>query len=263
MQVLSIRNNEKYNHVQSFKAYTAKQICGELCKGACCNIGTPTSASFKTVTDALWVQSRIEPTDPKNKSLIQRTILKWMVNSDNPHVLAANGYANACIEAILKEKNKFNLMNLKTALNALNKMLCELLGEKELFFAVTNPDAVDLTADDFIDNEVKNICMYKDNRTNFCTIYNGVEDENGNKIERPSACLKLGGPDWPCLWLSPEKLKGICLNIASDLANRRGVELKDIDTNEVIQRVTKAYKLNNDFWVKIWEPFIKNKEADL
>ena len=261
MQVLSIQNNERYNYKQTFKSLTPKSICSDLCKGACCNEGTPTSAAFKTITDSLWVQSKIKFTNPKEKRLIRRNICKWLVKSDNPDVITANDYANECIQAILTATNKADIIRLKKALNALNAMLCELMGNKEAFIAVTDSDAVNLPLDDFIDREVKNMCMYKDDHTNLCTIYDGVKDETGKKIGRPSACLKVGR-EWPCLWFQPDLLMNICDEIKAELATDRDVDPDEIDFREVMRYIEDNYKLNGSFWEKIWKPFIENKYAN-
>lgn len=259
MQVLSIQNNEYFTYQKSFKGYAAQQICAELCQGACCNHGTPMNSVLKKITDRLCVQYKNIPDNLKSTVLIKTPIVKWVVDSQNPDIISLNNLANIYIDAISRESNVEIIKKLEAELDALNDKLHELIGDKEEFCAVTNPEIKDLSDYEIISSDI-NICMYKDHgKTNLCTIYDGIKDDEGNTVKRPYACFAIGSDVMPCPWHHPEKYAELCQKTREKLASM-GYGM--LPAQVIQQYVARQYNLNEVFIEKIWEPFIKKEEAN-
>lgn len=260
MIISTLQNNNIPNFKTSFKAYTPQQICAELCKGACCDHGTMMNGVLKKFTDRLCSQYKTMPDNLKSAVLIKTPIVKWAVSSQNPDVISINNLANAYIDAISRETDKTVIQQLEAILELLNEKLCELLGDNETFCAVTNKDLANSSNDDIV-TAGTNICMYKDHgKTNLCTIYHGIENSDGSKIERPSVCIKVGSDELPCPWHHPEKYAEICSKIGEALAyNGYGI----LPEKVIAQYVAQQYNLNETFIEKIWTPYIKSLDKSI
>jgi len=258
MQLLSVKNYTNYHYQQSFRGYTAQQICADLCKGACCNHGTAMNSTLKKITDKICAHYRTIPDNMKSAVLIKTPIVKWIVNSKNPDVISLNNLANTYIDAISKETD-INIINkLEAKLSELNTKLSEILGVDETFCAVTNPELLNASNDDIVTAD-NNICMYKDHdKTNLCSIYNGVKDENGDIIERPNACFSVGSSEMPCPWHNPEKYAEICSKTAALFASK-GYGL--LPPQIIQQYVARQFNLNEVFVEKIWKPYINKLDT--
>lgn len=254
MKVLSISQN---NYQQNFKAntYTAKEICADLCQGTCCNHGTVMNANLKKITDKLCASYESIADSLKSTILIKAPIVKWLVNSPLPEVQSLNKLANTYIDAISKEKDSKRIELLKFELDKINQKLLELTGESEPFVAVTNKELRDANFLE-VQSNATNICMYKDHgKTNLCTIYNGIKDENGNIQSRPSPCFKFGSDELPCPWHHPEKYIELYRQTKVLLEKNGYFGLPQ----EIIQRyIAEQYNLNKIFNEKIWQPYLQS-----
>ena len=252
MKVLQISQNY---YSPKFQGYTSKEICAELCKGACCNHGTAMNANLKKITDKLCASYTSISDSLKSIILIKAPIVKWLVNSPFPEVQSLNKLANTYIDAISKEKDPKKLDLLKIELDKINQKLLELTGESESFVAVTNKELKDANFWE-VQSNATNICMYKDHgKTNLCTIYDGVKDENGNVQSRPSPCFKFGSDELPCPWHNPEKYVELYHKTKAMLARNGYIGLPQ----ETIQRyIAGQYNLNEVFNEKIWQPYLQS-----
>lgn len=254
MKVLPISQNNYYQRT-SFKGYTPKEICADLCHGACCDHGTAMSANLKIITDKICASYRTIADNLKSSLLITTPVVKWVVNSKNPEVQTLNELANTYIDAISRETDAAKISQLEKLLTEINKKLKSLTEDFESFVAVTNPELKDKSFLDVQVSKAKNVCMYKDDKkTNLCKIYNGIKDEKGIVEGRPSPCLKVGSSEAPCPWLNPEKYPELCYRTKALLENNgyTGISM------ETVQRyIAEQYNLNEVFIEKIWQPFLK------
>ena len=99
MKILSITTNNNSYQPKFKAAYTPKEICADLCKGACCNHGTAMGANLKKIADKLCASYRTIADSLKSTILIKAPIVKWLVNSPYPEVNALNNLANTYIDA--------------------------------------------------------------------------------------------------------------------------------------------------------------------
>ena len=251
MKVLQISQN----YYSPKFGYQPEEICAVLCNGSCCDHGTVMNANLKRITDKICSSYQTIADDLKSNVLIKAPIVKWLVNSPIPQVQSLNKLANIYIDAIAREKDTNKIEQLKIELDKINKKLFERTGNSEEFVAITNPELKDATFGEVQSNST-NICMYKDHgKTNLCTIYEGIKDEN-NKIEsRPSPCLKFGGDELPCPWHHPEKYVELYHKIKDMLARNGYVGVP----KEVIQNyIAEQYNLNEVFNEKIWQPYLQS-----
>ena len=121
-----------------FKGYTSKEICADLCKGACCDHGTVMNANLKRITDKICSSYMTIANELKSTILIKAPIVKWLVNSPLPEVQSLNKLANTYIDAISREKDAKKVEMLKIELDKINQKLLELTGDSEPYVAVTN-----------------------------------------------------------------------------------------------------------------------------
>ena len=260
MKVLQILPNSHYqnNYSQrtSFRGYTSKEICADLCHGACCDHGTVMNAKLKIIADKLYTSYKMMADGLKSTLLIKSSIVKWVVNSENPEVQTLNKLANTYIDAISKETDSGKIKQLEELLTEINKKLKQLIGDSELFTPVTNPELKDKS---FFEVQVnaENICMFKDRGTNLCAIYDGIKDESGEIVSRPMPCHKVGSDEAPCPWHNPEKYPELCYRTKARLENNGYVGIP----MQVVQKyVADQYNLNEVFIEKIWQPFLKTLE---
>jgi len=253
MKVLPISQNY---YQQNFKAntYSAKEICADLCKGACCDHGTVMNANLKRITDKICSSYMTIADELKSTILIKAPIVKWLVNSPLPEVQSLNKLANTYIDAISREKDPKKIELLKIELDKINQKLLELTGESEPFVAVTNKELRDANFLE-VQSNATNVCMYKDGNTNLCTIYNGIKDESGNIESRPSPCFKFGSDELPCPWHHPEKYVELYHRTKAMLERNGYIGLPQ----ETIQRyIAGQYNLNEIFNEKIWQPYLQS-----
>ena len=253
MKVLQILPNNPYYRT-NFEGYTPKQICADLCKGACCDHGTTMNANLKIIADKICASYKTMGDNLKSAVLIKAPIVKWIVNSRNPEVQTLNKLANTYIDAISKEKDTVKIAQLQESLDEINKKLKSLTGDSEDFVAVTNPELKDGSASEVVSNG-RNICMFKDHdKTNLCTIYSGVKDENGVTIERPSPCIKVGSEELPCPWHNPEKYEELYYRTKYALEQKGYI---GIPQQVIIRYIAEQYNLNEVFNREIWQPYLK------
>jgi len=239
----------------NFKAradYTAKQICTELCGGACCNHGTPMSANLKIIADKICASYQKASSDLKSNMLIKAPIVKWLVNSPNPEAKTLNNLANQYIDAISRETNPKKIEELQKCLDELNLKLKQITGEKEEFLAITNP-LFKNDSENVVTSGAPNICMFKDHgKTNACTIYDGVSYEGVSQPKRPYACTAVGGKEMACPWLEPEKY-GETYRTMKRQYEQAGYPYIP---QEVLQRhMAEQFNLNETWYEKIWKPY--------
>ena len=255
MKVLPVSQNNYYQ--PKFRAYTPKEICADLCKGACCNHGTAMGANLKKIADKLCASYRTIADELKSTILIKAPIVKWMVNSPYPEVNSLNELANTYIDAISRETNPEKVKALQQELDKINEKLADWTYGSEPFVAVTNPEIQDQSFFEVAANET-NICMFKDHeKTNLCTIYDGVKDETGKITQRPSPCFKFGSDELPCPWHHPEKYVELYHKTKAMLQKNGyfGLPMERIQ-----QYIAGQYNLNETFNEKIWQPYLKTLE---
>ena len=245
-----------YNYLSpSFQGYTPKQICADLCKGACCNHGTVMNANLKIIVDKLCASCKTLPDDARSVVLIKTPVVKWIVSSNSCDVQKTNELVNTYIDAISKESNPEKIKLLQNKLDKLNKKLLEITGENEVFLPITNAELTGATKEAVVANGF-NVCMFKDHgKTNLCTIYNGVKDETGKTIGRPSPCLDVGSDKQPCPWHNPEKY-GELLHKTRTMLAKCGYN--NLPTEVLQKYVAQQYNLNEVFLEKIWKPYLKS-----
>ena len=252
MKVLQVSLNNYYQKT-TFKSYTHKEICADLCEGACCNHGTAMSANLKMITDKICALYKTMEDSFKSTMLLKTPVVKWVVNSQNPDVQTLNELANTYIDAISKETDFVKITKLQELLNEINAKIKALTGDSEPFVAITNPELTDKSFFEVAAN-ANNVCMFKDHgKTNLCSIYNGIQDENGTTVDRPSPCIKVGS-ELPCPWLHPEKYTELYHRTKAMLENHgyTGIPM------QVIQRyIAEQYNLNEVFDEIIWQPYLK------
>lgn len=238
----------------NFKGYTPTQICADLCKGACCNHGTVMDANIKIIADKLCASYKTLPDNLKSVVLIKTPVVKWAVSSSSPEVHTLNNLANTYIDAISRETDPEKIRLLTAELDKLNKKLAEITQDNEIFLPVTNPKLKDESDSALVSNGF-NVCLFKDHdKTNLCTIYEGVKDETGRTVNRPSPCLKVGSDETPCPWHHPEKYGELYEQTRAMLAQHGYANLPQ----EVIQRyIAQQYNLNEVFAEKIWKPYLQ------
>lgn len=253
MKVLPISSTNYYPKT-NFKGYTPQEICADLCHGACCNHGTVMNSKLKIFADKLCASYKLAANELKSTLLIKSPIVKWVVRSDNPQVQTLNNLANTYIDAISRETDVVKIRQLEEQLNEINKKMKSLIGESEPFLAITNPELKNMSFEEVASNK-ENICMFKDHeKTNLCSIYHGIKDENGIVTGRPSPCLKVGSDEAPCPWHHPEKYEELCLRTKAILECNgfMGIPM------EVVQKyIAEQYNLNEVFIEKIWKPYIE------
>jgi hypothetical protein len=252
---VSYPQNQYYVNSQNFKAradYTAKQICTELCGGACCNHGTPMSANLKIIADKICASYQKASNDLKSNMLIKAPIVKWLVNSSNPEAKTLNNLANQYIDAISRETNPKKNEELQKCLDELNAKLKQIIGEKEEFLAITNP-LFKNNSEAVVTSGESNICMFKDHgKSNACTIYDGVIYEGVSQHKRPHACLAVGGEEMPCPWLEPEKYSEVYHKMK---AQYERVGYRNIPQDVLQHHIAEQYNLNETWFEKIWKPY--------
>ena len=253
MKVLQISQNNYYQRT-NFKAYTAKKICADFCHGSCCNHGTAMGANLKIIADKICASYWKMSNELRSTLLIKTPIVKWVVNSKNPEIQTLNKLANTYIDAISKETDPVKIEQLEKTLTDINDTIKLIMGETESFLAVTNPALKDKTYEEVAANAT-NICMFKDHgKTNLCTIYDGIKDENGVTVNRPNPCLIIGSKTTPCPWHNPEKYPELCRQTKAmlELNGFEGLPM------EIVQKyIAVQYNLNEVFMEKIWKPFIE------
>ena len=246
-------SNNNYNFGSK---YTPAEICADLCKGACCNHGTPMSATLKRIADKFNASYHSLPDDLKTSAIIKTPILKWIVDSSDIDLQRVNDMANIYIDAISREKNPENIKQLSKSLRQLNEKLEQMLGDEESFLTITrsqflqNPQAV------VFSNSV-NPCAFKDHgKTNKCSIYGGITTSEGEFVDRPKPCYSVGSSELPCPWLNPEKLDEVVKKTRQNFAK---VGYRNIPDNVLNDYIAKQFNLNEIWLEKIYKPFLKSE----
>lgn len=148
--------------------YTVAEICADLCKGACCNHGTPMNATLKKIADKFNATYYQLPDDLKSSALIKAPILNWVIDSSDIEAKRVDELANVYIDAISRENNPQKIEVLKEALELLNQKLESMLGKDEAFLSITNPILTKNPQAALMSNTV-NPCAFKDHgKTNKC-----------------------------------------------------------------------------------------------
>ena len=249
MKTLPINYGEHYYPSTSFKGYTAQQICAELCKGACCNHGTPMNATLKKIVDKLCAQYHRIPDDLKSAVLIKAPVVKWVVNTSHPDVIMINKLANTYIDAIARETNPQKIEQLTAELDKLNKRLVEINADIDAYAPVTNPEFAEYNHSTLPAN-AWNVCMFKDHgKTNLCTIYNGIKTEEGVVVDRPKTCYVFGSDLLPCPWHQPDKYVELYKKFREFLP-------PGMTQREIQQYIAEQFNLNKTFEEKIWKPYL-------
>ncbi|MCQ2739574.1 MAG: hypothetical protein MJ237_05030 [bacterium] len=227
----------------SFRSYSPEYICTTLCKGACCNHGTLADIRLKMATDELNLKKIISG----NSDTLKRFVLAWSTQHPNPNVIRLNNEVNKILAEVF-EKPELAKAKLPT-INKLNQEMAEIVGDSEVFLAVTNPIFKNNLGEAALSSEI-NVCMYKDPETNKCTIYYGLNDIK----ERPSACKLVGSNELPCLWLNPEKINEVASKIRIKLAN---AGCPNLPPDVVFRYIIDQFNLNSTWAEEIYKPLNK------
>lgn len=251
-------NPYKYNNYGSFGSkYTPAEICADLCKGACCDHGTPMSMTLKKIADKFNAAYYELPDNLKSNALIKAPILKWVIDSNDIEINRVNDLANLYIDSISREKNPEKIKELTNSLEMLNQKLESMLQNNEKFLQITNPSLRENPKAALFSYAI-NPCAFKDHgKTNKCSIYEGIKTSDGGFVDRPLPCRVVGSEELPCPWLNPEKLDDVVEKTKQNLARSGYRNIPDYAINNYIKE---QFNLNETWMEKIYKPFLNNKK---
>ena len=240
----------------SFKAMSPEYICSQLCKGACCNHATTMPATLKRATDKLMGEFFKNGRNAVNHIAIKRPVYSWGISALNTEAKNLNEQINILIKQLHKESSIDKIEAISLEIDKLNARLEAILDNQEVFLPITNPIFQD-NPETAVTSKLPNICMYKDPKTNKCTIYYGLQTPEGKTIERPSPCHQVGSDNFPCAWLNPEKLGEVVEQTRTLLATHGYTRIP----NETLLRYVSEQQNLNDVWAEeIYLPYLKSIE---
>ncbi len=257
MNTVTPINYNSYN--LSFRGLSPVEICSKLCKGACCDHSTVMSMPLKRATDRLMGEFFKSSLEQRETLPLKRVVYSWGLDTQDARALELNNKINELLAKLQEATSKDQIIAITNKINELNARLASLIDNTaELFLPITNATFKDDPAQAVI-SKLPNVCMYKDPKTNKCSIYYGLITPEGETIHRPKPCVNVGSDMYPCPWLNPEKLGETVAQTRATFA-KHGYRLPE---DVIVRYIAEQHNLNDTWREVIYKSFLKSKGIDV